>query len=240
LVLLLVYSRLFGMTTLWHGLLAENYVRVFKNAAEECTELLGYSLIMAAALTYAAQRVRERRRALAGSRQEGHDSPLLQASIARRAGTRGCGAHGRRHGRRPSASEVAAGRQQLQRGDGLGQRLDLRGLEAATDLFLGREQALLEQPDHGLAQPPAARLRDALDALGQDRIDVAQHQVGHGSGGVVRDGGVERLPRSAGADERRRERQRGGAAAASRIRGHSHASRASVGITVSADSTKNV
>ncbi|WP_246193542.1 hypothetical protein [Pseudoxanthomonas suwonensis] len=89
LVLLLVYSRLFGMTTLWHGLLAENYVRVFKNAAEECTELLGYSLIMAAALTYAAQRVRERRRALAGSRQEGHDSPLLQASIARRAGTRG-------------------------------------------------------------------------------------------------------------------------------------------------------
>src|SRR5690606_41880237 len=35
LVLLLVYSRLFGMTTLWHGLLAENYVRVFKNARSE-------------------------------------------------------------------------------------------------------------------------------------------------------------------------------------------------------------
>src|SRR5690606_27217077 len=64
-LVLLVYSRLFGMTSLWHGLLAEHYVRVFKNAAEECTELLGYSLVMAAALTYVAQSVRERRKALA-------------------------------------------------------------------------------------------------------------------------------------------------------------------------------
>ena len=62
-LVLLVYSRLFGMTSLWHGLLAEHYVRVFKNAAEECTELLGYTLIMASALAYAAQRVRERRKA---------------------------------------------------------------------------------------------------------------------------------------------------------------------------------
>lgn len=53
------------MTTLWHGLLSENYLRVFKNAAEECTELLGYTLAMAAALTWAAQRLRERRKALA-------------------------------------------------------------------------------------------------------------------------------------------------------------------------------
>ena len=68
LVLLLVYSRLFGMTSLWHGLLAEHYVRVFKNAAEECTELLGYTLIMASALAYAAQRVRERRKADAAAR----------------------------------------------------------------------------------------------------------------------------------------------------------------------------
>ncbi|WP_024868883.1 hypothetical protein [Pseudoxanthomonas suwonensis] len=68
LVLLLIYSRLFGMTALWEGLLADNYVRVFKNAAEECTELLGYTLVMASALTYAAQRLRERRKALAGGR----------------------------------------------------------------------------------------------------------------------------------------------------------------------------
>ncbi len=68
LVLLLIYSRLFGMTALWEGLLADRYVRVVKNAAEECTELLGYTLVMASALTYAAQRLRERRKALAGGR----------------------------------------------------------------------------------------------------------------------------------------------------------------------------
>ena len=68
LVLLLVYSRLFGMSSLWQGLLADGYVRVFKNAAEECTELLGYTLVMGAALAYAAQRLRERRKALAGGR----------------------------------------------------------------------------------------------------------------------------------------------------------------------------
>lgn len=72
LVLLLIYSRLFGMTSLWHGLLSENYVRVFKNAAEECTELLAYTLIMAAALTYAAQRLRERRKALAAGAAQRH------------------------------------------------------------------------------------------------------------------------------------------------------------------------
>ena len=77
LVLLLVYSRLFGMTTLWHGLLSENYLRVFKNAAEECTELLGYTLVMAAALTWAAQRLRERRKALAaGSPGAGASMPV--------------------------------------------------------------------------------------------------------------------------------------------------------------------
>ncbi|WP_231472338.1 hypothetical protein [Pseudoxanthomonas suwonensis] len=68
LVLLLIYSRLFGMTALWEGLLADSYVRVVKNAAEECTELLGYTLVMASALTYAAQRLHERRKALAGGR----------------------------------------------------------------------------------------------------------------------------------------------------------------------------
>ena len=65
-LVLLIYSRLFGMTALWEGLLADNYVRVVKNAAGERTELLGYTLVMAAALTYAAQRLRERRNALAG------------------------------------------------------------------------------------------------------------------------------------------------------------------------------
>ncbi len=59
LVLLLFYSRLIGMTSLWNGLLADHYVRVFKNAVEETTELLGYTFILAASLGYAAQRIRE-------------------------------------------------------------------------------------------------------------------------------------------------------------------------------------
>src|SRR5690606_41611676 len=37
---LLVHSRLLGMGAIWEGLLAEQYLRVFKNAVEEATELL--------------------------------------------------------------------------------------------------------------------------------------------------------------------------------------------------------
>ncbi|AWH52776.1 hypothetical protein C1924_06105 [Stenotrophomonas sp. ESTM1D_MKCIP4_1] len=61
LVLLLVYSRLIGMTSLWSGLLGDQYIRVFKNAIEETTELLGYTFILAASVGYVAQRVREPR-----------------------------------------------------------------------------------------------------------------------------------------------------------------------------------
>ncbi len=59
LVLLLVYSRLIGMTSLWSGLLGDQYIRVFKNTIEETTELLGYTFILAASVGYVAQRVRE-------------------------------------------------------------------------------------------------------------------------------------------------------------------------------------
>ena len=58
LVLLLFYSRLIGLTALWDGLLAESYIRVFKNAIEETTELLGYTFILSASLAHVAQRVR--------------------------------------------------------------------------------------------------------------------------------------------------------------------------------------
>jgi hypothetical protein len=58
LVLLLVYSRLLGMGSLWKGLLSDEYVRVFKNSVEEGSELLGYSLIAAAAASYAWSRTR--------------------------------------------------------------------------------------------------------------------------------------------------------------------------------------
>lgn len=58
LVLVLFYSRLIGMTPLWNGLLAHQYIRVFKNAAEETTELLGYAFVLTASLAYVAQRIR--------------------------------------------------------------------------------------------------------------------------------------------------------------------------------------
>ena len=59
LVLLLFYSRLIGMTSLWAGLLGDQYIRVFKNTIEETTELLGYTFILAASVGYVAHRVRE-------------------------------------------------------------------------------------------------------------------------------------------------------------------------------------
>ena len=53
--LLLAYSRLLGMGVIWEGLLDEQYLRVFKNAVEETTELLSYVLICAAGMTYAGR-----------------------------------------------------------------------------------------------------------------------------------------------------------------------------------------
>lgn len=41
-MLLLVFSRLFGMGSFWHNVMGDDYVRVVKNIAEEGTELLAY------------------------------------------------------------------------------------------------------------------------------------------------------------------------------------------------------
>lgn len=49
---LLVFSRLFGMGEIWQTAMQENYMREVKNLAEEGVELLGYSLILAAAIWY--------------------------------------------------------------------------------------------------------------------------------------------------------------------------------------------
>lgn len=49
-MLLLVFSRLFGMGSFWHNVMGDDYVRVVKNIAEEGTELLGYCLIAFASL----------------------------------------------------------------------------------------------------------------------------------------------------------------------------------------------
>lgn len=45
-----VFSRLFGRASFWEAVMGEGYLRVVKNIAEEGTELLGYGLIVIAAL----------------------------------------------------------------------------------------------------------------------------------------------------------------------------------------------
>lgn len=64
LVILLFYSRLIGMTSLWKGLMGDAYIRVIKNAVEESAELLGYSLIFAASARYLLHRLRVKKRAI--------------------------------------------------------------------------------------------------------------------------------------------------------------------------------
>lgn len=53
LVIVLIFSRLFGIGELWETILAGNYVRLAKNTVEEGVELLGYSLLFYHALGYA-------------------------------------------------------------------------------------------------------------------------------------------------------------------------------------------
>ena len=45
-----VFSRLFGRRSFWEAVMGEGYIRVVKNIVEEGTELVGYSLIMIAAV----------------------------------------------------------------------------------------------------------------------------------------------------------------------------------------------
>ncbi|MDN3557266.1 hypothetical protein [Halomonas maura] len=43
-----VFSRLYGRSELWKAILGEHYLRTFKDAAEEVTELFGYTLLVLA------------------------------------------------------------------------------------------------------------------------------------------------------------------------------------------------
>ncbi len=45
-----IFSRLYGRTIMWQAVLDDQYVRIFKDVAEEVVELLGYSLILFATL----------------------------------------------------------------------------------------------------------------------------------------------------------------------------------------------
>ncbi len=51
-LVVLVFSRLFGVHALWQHLMLGDYNRVVKNMAEEGTELLGYSLCWLASVRY--------------------------------------------------------------------------------------------------------------------------------------------------------------------------------------------
>ena len=52
LLIVLAYSRLFGMGELWHAIMGDNYIRLVKNVVEEGSELWGYALVTWGALNY--------------------------------------------------------------------------------------------------------------------------------------------------------------------------------------------
>ncbi len=52
LVIILFFSRLFGMEDMWQEIMAENYNRQLKKIIEEGVELLGYSLLFYSSLVY--------------------------------------------------------------------------------------------------------------------------------------------------------------------------------------------
>lgn len=74
-LVLFVFSRLFGRETFWQGVMGERYQRVVKNIAEEGTEIMGYGLILIAAieLLYVSLRHRGPRPHTASGR--GNESP---------------------------------------------------------------------------------------------------------------------------------------------------------------------
>lgn len=61
LLVILIYSRLFGMKIIWQTLLDGGYNRIVKNVVEEGTELFGYSICLVSTLMY---RVKLRRATL--------------------------------------------------------------------------------------------------------------------------------------------------------------------------------
>lgn len=79
LAVLLVFSRLFGMGAIWGQFVDLDTARVVKNAIEECTELLGYSLILVASAGYRRRRMRLARRVTEAATQDlEQDFPLPQ------------------------------------------------------------------------------------------------------------------------------------------------------------------
>lgn len=52
LLIVLVFSRLFGMGILWRGMMGDDFNRLAKNLAEEGCELLGYTLCLLSAIIF--------------------------------------------------------------------------------------------------------------------------------------------------------------------------------------------
>ncbi|WP_234473275.1 MULTISPECIES: hypothetical protein [unclassified Erwinia] len=52
LIIILIFSRIFGMNQLWEHLMSYGYNREVKNLAEEATELLGYSVCFLSSALY--------------------------------------------------------------------------------------------------------------------------------------------------------------------------------------------
>ncbi|MDX7988180.1 hypothetical protein FE392_12695 [Xenorhabdus sp. 12] len=60
LLCVLVFSRLFGMGSLWQGLMDEHFNRTVKNMVEEGCEMLGYALCLIATLWYLSSARKQR------------------------------------------------------------------------------------------------------------------------------------------------------------------------------------
>lgn len=58
-LLVLIFSRLFGMGSLWHVILQGGYARLAKTTVEEGVELLAYSICLSGALDYMLELRRE-------------------------------------------------------------------------------------------------------------------------------------------------------------------------------------
>lgn len=52
LLIVLVYSRLFGMGELWHSIMTDHFNRTVKNVVEEGSELWGYALVFWGSVKY--------------------------------------------------------------------------------------------------------------------------------------------------------------------------------------------
>lgn len=63
-VIILVFSRLFGMSDLWQVLLGEHYIRGVKNVVEEGVEILGYSLLIYSSLGFVIEVQRKNNKSL--------------------------------------------------------------------------------------------------------------------------------------------------------------------------------